>query len=268
MSFFRRWFGSKAPAAPAPASKAEGRIDVEPLGIEFTHLPPAPDLSYHVMGAETRRLGLLLVSEAGRKLPFLGIWVEDGGGLWQTPEGMQRILASAPIQIPDGATLAELMVQPSVMLLPLANAQVGHRVLLMRKRRSTVFFILEDWLQAFVAPGKNPGEPGSSTVLVAVGSEGDKRALVVPKWWRLSFEDDWESAVRGGQPATPWEDANELWEIRRPRDLQAAVKSLESKADDESLLPAHSGGLEAVRELAKFLQFGDALGTRFFYTSV
>lgn len=241
---------------------------MEPLGIEFTHLPPAPDLSYHVMGADSKRHGILLVSEAGRGLPFLGIWVEDRGGMWQAPEAMQRMRASAPIPIPSDAVFTELSFQPSVVLVPLAGAQVGHQVRFMRKHRATVFFVLEDWLEGVVEPNETTSGPSSSTVLVAVGEDGSISALLIPRWWGESFAVDWEAAVRGGQSVTPWEEKNELWEIRRPGELHKAVKSLEEKAGDSNILPPESGEIEALRELDKFLHFGDSRRARFFYAYV
>lgn len=248
------------------------------LGLDLTRLPPAPDISYNVMRPDGARAGILLLSESGRGLPFLGTWVEDAGGLWRTEAELARLAETAPLRIEDRAVFADLRWDPPVVLAHLSTHQTQYRPIVMRRNGvlgrhddklvarldPATFFLRPDWIQAIVPPPPPGTEPGSYTAIMASTSGGETKVLILDECWGVGFRSSLAALARGGKPVTPWEEANRMWRIHCPESLQRGVTDWGRNGIP---LPEEAGGAEALAQWTGLLEFGLARGAQFHWTT-
>lgn len=273
MSLFRRLLSFLQPSEPESSSTNDSLEST--LGVELTRLPPALDLSYHVMREDGQRAGILLVSESGRKLPFLGTWVEGAGGLFCSDAELKRVFATSPMPSMTTMGFSEKRFEPSVVMVPLSSPPdvaplVTYGVYVMRRfglgtgsLDKATFFLRHDWIQAVVFPPSSNEPPHALSALVAVSGHRGTFAVVLPEWWHGVLQSDLAETARGGEPASAWEELNKVWRIHRPERVKERLAIWRGEG---KVLPEEAGGAEALTELERFLELGLSRGAEFHHT--
>jgi hypothetical protein len=273
MSLFRRLLSFLQSSEPESSSTPDSLEST--LGVELTRLPPALDLSYHVMREDGQRAGILLVSESGRKLPFLGTWVEGAGGLFHSDAELKSVLATSPVPSMTRMGFSEKRFEPSVVLVPLSSPPdvaplVTYGVYVLRRfglgtgsLDKATFFLRHDWMQAVVWPPTQNEAPHSLSAFVAVGGHRGTSALVLPTWWHEVLQGDLAETARGGKPVSAWEELNKVWRIHLPERVQQRVATWKAEG---KVLPEEAGGDEALTQFSQFLDSGLTRGAEFHHT--
>lgn len=271
MSLFQRLLSFLQPIGQDASSNPDS-LDSS-LGIELTRLPPAPDLRYHIMREDGRRAGMLLVSESGRRLPFLATWVEDAGGLWPSEADRRRITSSEPLgPPPTGACVKFLLFNPPVVAVPLSSPMTRHSLYVVRRvdlgRRGldkATLLLRHDWVQAVIVRSSPNDQPRSFTAFMGANEAGETSAVILPLWWHETLGNELSETVRGGEPGSTWEETNMLWAIRFAERLRQRVFAWKR---DGTKLPDEAGGAQALAQLDRFLELGLARGAQFHWTTL